>query len=111
MQIYTAKNGLRRYVAIGGETWVLEQVARARRDGPQTEAGHDSLTASMPGVVLEVCVNVGDIVERGQTLVLLEAMKMELRVTAPHPGQVSKIHCETGQVVERGQLLVEMETD
>ena len=39
---------------------------------------------------------------------LLEAMKMELRISAPFAGQVSGIHCASGQVVERGQILIEL---
>ena len=45
---------------------------------------------------------------QGQPLVLLSAMKMELRIAAPAAGRVLKIHCQAGQVVERGQVLVEM---
>jgi biotin carboxyl carrier protein len=63
----------------------------------------------MPGVVLEVLVGQGDYVERGQTLVLLEAMKMELRISAPCAGYVRRVHCTEGQVIERGQKLVEIE--
>jgi biotin carboxyl carrier protein len=108
LEVYTARNSPRHYVALNGETWTLEKTSRTRRSQPQID-GHDDLTALMPGVVLEVAVAEGDHVERGQTLLLLEAMKMELRVTAPHAGDVSKVHCKTGQVVERGQLLVEVE--
>jgi biotin carboxyl carrier protein len=53
----------------------------------------------------------GEAVTRGQTLLLLEAMKMELRVTAPADGRVWRVHCATGQVVERGQLLIELEKE
>lgn len=51
----------------------------------------------------------GDTVTRGQTLVLLEAMKMELRIAAPLDGQVRAVHCAAGQVVERGQILIELQ--
>jgi biotin carboxyl carrier protein len=47
-------------------------------------------------------------VARGDTLVVLEAMKMEIRVTAPHEGRVSRLLCAPGDVVERGQPLVEL---
>lgn len=114
-QAHVAHNGSRRYVALAGETWVFERVSQnqSRRKGPGvgTPAGLDSLAATMPGVVLQVLVTEGDRVERGQTLVLLEAMKMELRVTAPHAGQVRKLLCTAGQTVERGQILVEIEAE
>jgi biotin carboxyl carrier protein len=47
-------------------------------------------------------------VQKGDTLVLLEAMKMELRIQAPGDGEIARVHCRAGQVVERGQLLVEL---
>jgi len=51
---------------------------------------------------------VGDAVALGQTLVILEAMKMEIRVPAPHAGRVAAISVREGQVVDRGQALVEL---
>ena len=63
----------------------------------------------MPGRVLDVLVAAGDAVKRGATLVLLEAMKMELRIQAAADGQVTRIHVKPGEVVERGQVLVEVD--
>jgi biotin carboxyl carrier protein len=63
----------------------------------------------MPGLVREVLATEGAAVKRGDTLVVLEAMKMELRLTAPYAGRVRRVHCAAGQVVERGQRLVELE--
>ena len=51
----------------------------------------------------------GDLVEAGQTLLLLEAMKMEIRVHAPRDGTVKKLFVEQGQTVEREQLLIEVQ--
>jgi biotin carboxyl carrier protein len=59
--------------------------------------------------VREVLAVAGAEVVRGDTLVVLEAMKMELRLTAPYAGRVRQVHCAAGQVVERGQVLVEIE--
>jgi acetyl/propionyl-CoA carboxylase alpha subunit len=68
-----------------------------------------SLAAPMPGTVLRVDVHEGEHVDEGQTLVLLEAMKMELAVTAPAIGVVSAVLVEAGQLVSRGQALVELD--
>ena len=68
-----------------------------------------SLAAPMPGTVLRVEVHEGEHVDEGQTLVLLEAMKMELAVTAPAVGVVSAVLVEAGQLVSRGQALVELD--
>ena len=63
----------------------------------------------MPGLIRQVTVVVGEAVKRGTTLVLMEAMKMELRVNAPRDGHVRKVNCSVGQVVDKGQVLVELE--
>jgi biotin carboxyl carrier protein len=110
LRAYVARRGSERHVAMAGEAWILERLARpeARRGGVETHSG--SLEATMPGVVQQVLVSEGDQVERGQALALLEAMKMELKITAPFAGTVRRINCAPGQVVERGQVLVELET-
>jgi biotin carboxyl carrier protein len=59
----------------------------------------------MPGVVRRVLVGQGERVERGQVLIVLEAMKMEIRVSAPHAGVVETISVREGESVERGQGL------
>jgi biotin carboxyl carrier protein len=108
MRAYVARSGERRYVSLAGETWTLQppDPRRARRsDGGE---GSGDLTATMPGRVLDVLVQEGDSVQKGDTLVLLEAMKMELRIQAPAGGQVARVLCTAGQVVERGQTLVEL---
>ena len=64
----------------------------------------------MPGLVRLVAVEAGASVQRGQTLVVLEAMKMEIRITAPEPSRVVKISCRVGDQVERGQVLVELDS-
>ena len=60
----------------------------------------------MPGQVTVVLVKAGDETTRGQTLLILEAMKMEIRVTAPADGHVQQVMVQSGDVVERGQHLV-----
>ncbi|MDX2163571.1 MAG: acetyl-CoA carboxylase biotin carboxylase subunit [bacterium] len=70
--------------------------------------GAGMLTAPMPGQVRDVQVIVGEAVKRGQTLVLLEAMKMEIRITAPGDGVVRAVHVQPGQTVERDQPVVEL---
>jgi 3-methylcrotonyl-CoA carboxylase alpha subunit len=64
----------------------------------------------MPGTVLEVLVSQGQSVEAGQTLMILEAMKMEHRVVASEDGFVTAIHYSAGDRVEQGASLLEVET-
>ena len=113
--VHLARQGAQRYVALEGHTWHLTRLSRRQtRRGPErqaVEATQPRLEATMPGQVLAVLVAEGEAVTRGQTLLLLEAMKMELRVTAPADGRVRRVHCAAGQVVERGQLLIELEKE
>jgi 3-methylcrotonyl-CoA carboxylase alpha subunit len=69
------------------------------------------LMAPMPGLVLKVLVKPGDKVRAHQTLIVLEAMKMEHSIEAPHDGVVKAVHCVEGGRVSEGQLLVELDQD
>lgn len=70
------------------------------------EEGRATLRAPMPGLVVQVDVGESDEVERGQRLLVLEAMKMENDIRAPRPGRVEKVLAIKGTTVEQGQPLV-----
>jgi len=72
--------------------------------------GASRIEAPIPGKVLAIKVKVGDEVEPGQPVVVLEAMKMENELAAEHPGTVGRIHVEPGATVRAGELLVELES-
>ena len=80
---------------------------RRRGSATNAEASGDIL-APMPGAVLEVLVGEGDRVERNQTVVVMESMKMELAITAPRDGMVRRVSVQPGQQVERGMRLLEL---
>jgi acetyl-CoA carboxylase biotin carboxyl carrier protein len=67
-----------------------------------------SVRAHITGTVWKIEVAVGDAVTEGQTLVILESMKMEMPVEAPGPGTVSAILAKEGASVEEGAVLVEL---
>ncbi|MHC1549653.1 acetyl/propionyl/methylcrotonyl-CoA carboxylase subunit alpha [Phyllobacterium sp. K27] len=65
----------------------------------------DRLSAPMPGLVKSVRVSAGDMVKKGQILLVLEAMKMEHTITAPHEGKIAEIVTEGSQVKEKSSLV------
>ncbi len=87
----------------------LRELPRFPVAGPEAVAG--GLTAPMPGKVIATHRAVGDRVESGQLLLVLEAMKMEHRVTAPAPGTVSEFRVTEGEQVGNGELLVVIDED
>lgn len=99
-------DGPRTWVFLEGHTYVVEP-SRARRGGGGDETA--ALAAPMPATVVQVQVEVGQDVHRGDVLVTLEAMKMELPITAPRDGRVKSIACKPGELVQPGIPLVELE--
>ena len=72
------------------------------------ESGPSRLTAPIPGKVVAVKVAPGDEVSPGQSLIVLEAMKMENELSADRAGKVAAVHAAAGDTVEGGELLVEL---
>jgi len=69
----------------------------------------NDIKAPMPGLVLEVSVELGQEVQKGDGLLILEAMKMENVIKSPGDGVVKAIHADNGTAVDKGQLLIELE--
>ena len=96
----------------GGTRFVDSELAPVRLEAlprfPSTEVAEapGSLHAPMPGRVVRVEANVGDTVEAGQVLVVLEAMKMEHTLRSPYEGTVMEVDCSPGDQVEAGAVLV-----
>ena len=70
--------------------------------------GPEPLRAPMPGLVVRVEVEEGELVEAGGGLLVVEDMKMENSLTAPVEGRVGRIHVVAGQTVERNEVLIDM---
>jgi biotin carboxyl carrier protein len=105
------EGGQRYEVLIDGQPYEVRlederERALASLAGGGHESGDASVKAPMPGLVVNIPVAVGDAVERGQTVAVLEAMKMENDLGAPRSGVVKEIKVATGQAVNQGQPLV-----
>jgi len=67
------------------------------------------ITAQMAGRIIDLKVNEGDTVAEGQTVIVLESMKMEMPITAPISGTVKSVNFAAGDAVDSGALLMEIE--
>ncbi|NJN79907.1 MAG: biotin/lipoyl-binding protein [Anaerolineales bacterium] len=104
---YVSSDGAKRWVTINGQTILLTKTSGAKQGVRHDHAG--GLTAPMPGQVRSVNVKEGDEVKKGQTLLTMEAMKMEIKIQALMDGKVKSVFVSQGQTVEREEILVEME--
>ncbi len=95
--------GSERYV--DGPSGPMTLVELPRFQGTEVDEAPGSMHAPMPGRVVRVDVEVGDIVVEGQVLIVLEAMKMEHTLRAPTAGTVGSVHAAVGQQVEAGAVL------
>ncbi|MDG1550385.1 MAG: biotin/lipoyl-binding protein [Candidatus Poseidoniaceae archaeon] len=101
---HSAKVGDTWWIHIGGHTFCIDHV----EPGAAEDDEGSGLSAPMPGKVLQVLVEVGQIVESGQPLMILEAMKMEHRIIASQEGTVSAINFSEGDQVQQGSALLEL---
>lgn len=76
---------------------------------PAASAGGRPINAPLPGVVIKINAKVGDKVSTGDTILILEAMKMENNITADSNGTIKAILCKEGDQVQSGQALVELD--
>ena len=91
------------------EPKTVDEPKAAATEHITSTGGENTLFAPMPGKILEIKVKIGDHVEAGQPLVILEAMKMENVMTAPATGTVKEIPTKVGVNVNQGDSLVIIE--
>ena len=94
---------------LDGTVFVFERVERRRQRERESSVGGADIVALMPGTVEQILVQPGDPVERGQTVIIMESMKMELSVAAHRDGVVKQIPVGLGQQVDKGMRLLELE--
>jgi biotin carboxyl carrier protein len=106
----------RMYAASAGDiVWIFHDGAvyeiadpSPSRARPRNSAAGGSLTPPMPATVVDVKVKAGDAVKRGDIVIVLEAMKMELPVRALGDGTVTAVHCRPGELVQPDTVLIEI---
>lgn len=111
VQAHVVSHGGRILVAVEGRVYEFSTAQGNQGHERKSQAGgwEPEIRSPMPGKILEVRVELGDEVEANQTLVVLEAMKMENTLASGARARVKTIHVAPGELVELGQILVELE--
>jgi pyruvate carboxylase subunit B len=112
VRAYVARAGQTLRVTVDGRTFHLEPAsAGGRSRGPVGASDPPGQIRAIAGVVVDVRVKVGDHIEVGQTVVVIEAMKMQNEVQAPLAGTVTAVHAVAGERIEADELVLEYEPD
>lgn len=111
VRVYWASSAETRWLSLDGCSYRLDKPALPSGRSSAGVGTTGQVHSPMPAQVRQVFVEAGDVVIPGQTLLLLEAMKMEIRLAAPAAGTVNAVHVETGQTITRDQLLVEIHSE
>lgn len=105
-RVAVADEGDTQWVFVDGQVAAIETVKPGRRRARSTDAG---VMSPMPATVVAIHVAPGQTVAEGETLIVLEAMKMELPIRAPRAGVVKTVACAKGDLVQPGVNLLEFE--
>jgi len=110
-RIAVARQGRERIIGVGGEVYAFAPDAAAGGGHTVGSVATPEVTAPMPGKILQLLVAAGDHVESGDGLVILEAMKMETRLSAEAAGTVAEVRVAAGDTVDGGQVLIVLRLD
>jgi acetyl/propionyl-CoA carboxylase alpha subunit len=99
--------GDQRQLWVNGRAFTYERVRQ--QDSSAAADQPNLLSASIPAVVSQLLVEVGDTVAAGDKLILLESMKMIIPIQAPYDGTVTQLHCAAGDSVQPEMRLIEIE--
>ena len=109
-RVFVARHGDDVHIHLNGETYFLHYAHNLKRFAEQdADEGSALARAPMPGSVISVAVAPGEFVQRGQTLLVIESMKMETAITAACDGTVQSVHVAIGQTFDRDAQLVTLE--
>ena len=106
-RVAVATGGAATWVFVDGNVWQIDNPSEER--GRRKSRGDGSVMSPMPATVVAINTAPGKTVNEGDTLIVLEAMKMELPIRAPRSGTVKALHCAKGDLVQPGVNLLEIE--
>lgn len=111
VEVVIATRGDEVFVHLDGEAFALRYRHPLERLAAQAGGGaNDQIRAPMPGSIVSAAVAAGDVVTMGQTLLVMESMKMETTLVAPRDGVVADVRFEKGQTFERDAVLLTLES-
>ena len=113
--VFIAENQGKKYISVQGEQFCIEEVkadsgARSLAESAALK-GVPTIASPMPGKVVKILVAEGDRVEKGQGLVIVEAMKMENEIKSASAGVVKKINFKEGDLVDAAVPIIELELE
>lgn len=94
-----------KYEEISYRTTLTKKFANRK---PYTPPNSKKMTAFIPGTIMKVLVKDGTKVKKGETLLILQAMKMDNHIQASHNGVIKKVYVKQGEVVPKNYLLIEI---
>jgi acetyl/propionyl-CoA carboxylase alpha subunit len=96
------------WIHFQGETWTLDTSTGRRSKKKSAGSSSDQIVAPMPGRVTKMLLLKGQKVEKGQAVLVMEAMKMEYTLKAEMAGDIQDVHCTVGDQVTLGKVLVQL---
>jgi acetyl/propionyl-CoA carboxylase alpha subunit len=108
VRVAVAEDETATWVFLDGNVWRIDR-AREATGRRGKSRGESSVMAPMPATVVTISTAPGQKVNEGDTVIVLEAMKMELPIKAPRGGIVSAVNCAKGELVQPGVNLVEID--
>lgn len=96
------------HVEVDGEVLTIRAISRPEAAGTQRSADDANVVAPMPGQVVSVSAKLGDQVEAGTELLVLESMKLHMSLAAPCAAEVIEVSASPGGLVDKGEILVQL---
>ena len=113
--VYFAETNGNKYLFIGGEQFCIQETKAENIKAGEADSSAlkeaPTVCSPMPGKVVKIFVKEGDMVEKGQGLVIVEAMKMENEIKSPIKGRVEKVNFKPGDLVDASQPIIEIKAE
>jgi biotin carboxyl carrier protein len=109
-QVWRTWEGNRIHLRVNGQTFSVDYTD-AVTAAQNLDAGDGVLRSEMPGIVVDVHCEVGKVVNLGDTLIVIESMKMQVNIVAPRDGRVVAIHVDANQTFEKGADLISLNAE